>query len=110
MAGGLLALLDDVAMLLDDTVVMSKVAAKKTNKRGQSPLNKIIHSRYSLLRNTRHKVYLQTLTLHDLKIIPPASLPQERASRLKKSSRDPAFIQPVAIVLLSSLFTRPRWM
>lgn len=30
MAGGLLALLDDVAMLLDDTAVMSKVAAKKT--------------------------------------------------------------------------------
>lgn len=31
MAGGLLALLDDVATLLDDTVVMSKVAAKKTS-------------------------------------------------------------------------------
>lgn len=30
MAGGLLAILDDVAMLLDDTAVMSKVAAKKT--------------------------------------------------------------------------------
>lgn len=30
MAGGLLALLDDVAMLLDDAAVMSKVAAKKT--------------------------------------------------------------------------------
>ena len=30
MAGGLLALLDDVAMLLDDTAAMSKVAAKKT--------------------------------------------------------------------------------
>ena len=29
MAGGLLALLDDVAMLLDDTAVMSKVAAKE---------------------------------------------------------------------------------
>ena len=29
MAGGLLALLDDVAMLLDDAAVMSKVAAKK---------------------------------------------------------------------------------
>ena len=28
MAGGLLALLDDVAMLLDDAAVMSKVAAK----------------------------------------------------------------------------------
>ena len=30
MAGGILALLDDVAMLLDDTAAMSKVAAKKT--------------------------------------------------------------------------------
>ena len=30
MAGGILAILDDVAMLLDDTAVMSKVAAKKT--------------------------------------------------------------------------------
>ena len=30
MAGGLLAILDDVAMLLDDTATMSKVAAKKT--------------------------------------------------------------------------------
>ena len=30
MAGGLLAILDDVAMLLDDAAVMSKVAAKKT--------------------------------------------------------------------------------
>ncbi|MCW8959755.1 MAG: DUF808 domain-containing protein, partial [Gammaproteobacteria bacterium] len=30
MAGGLLAILDDVAMLLDDTAAMSKVAAKKT--------------------------------------------------------------------------------
>lgn len=30
MAGGLLALFDDVAMLLDDAAVMSKVAAKKT--------------------------------------------------------------------------------
>jgi len=30
MAGGLLALFDDVAMLLDDTAAMSKVAAKKT--------------------------------------------------------------------------------
>jgi predicted DNA repair protein MutK len=29
MAGGILALLDDVAMLLDDTAVMSKLAAKK---------------------------------------------------------------------------------
>lgn len=29
MAGGLLAILDDVAMLLDDTAAMSKVAAKK---------------------------------------------------------------------------------
>lgn len=29
MAGGLLALFDDVAMLLDDAAVMSKVAAKK---------------------------------------------------------------------------------
>lgn len=30
MAGGILAILDDVAMLLDDTAAMSKVAAKKT--------------------------------------------------------------------------------
>lgn len=30
MASGILAILDDVAMLLDDTVVMTKVAAKKT--------------------------------------------------------------------------------
>ena len=30
MAGGIFAILDDVAMLLDDTAVMSKVAAKKT--------------------------------------------------------------------------------
>ncbi|MCW8827553.1 MAG: DUF808 domain-containing protein, partial [Gammaproteobacteria bacterium] len=30
MAGGLFAILDDVAMLLDDTAAMSKVAAKKT--------------------------------------------------------------------------------
>ncbi|MBL4607545.1 MAG: DUF808 domain-containing protein [Pseudomonadales bacterium] len=30
MAGGILAILDDVAILLDDAVVMSKVAAKKT--------------------------------------------------------------------------------
>ncbi len=30
MAGGIIAILDDVAMLLDDTAVMSKVAAKKT--------------------------------------------------------------------------------
>ena len=30
MAGGILAILDDVAMLLDDAAVMSKVAAKKT--------------------------------------------------------------------------------
>jgi len=30
MAGGILAILDDVALLLDDAVVMSKVAAKKT--------------------------------------------------------------------------------
>jgi len=30
MAGGLLAILDDVAMLLDDAALMSKVAAKKT--------------------------------------------------------------------------------
>lgn len=30
MAGGILAILDDVAMLLDDTAIMSKVAAKKT--------------------------------------------------------------------------------
>jgi len=30
MAGGILAILDDVAMLLDDTAVMSKLAAKKT--------------------------------------------------------------------------------
>lgn len=30
MAGGILAILDDVAILLDDTAVMSKVAAKKT--------------------------------------------------------------------------------
>jgi len=47
MAGGLLALFDDVAMLLDDTAAMSKVAAKKTaallgddlavNNRGQTP-------------------------------------------------------------------------
>lgn len=30
MAGGILAILDDVAMLLDDTAAMSKIAAKKT--------------------------------------------------------------------------------
>jgi len=30
MAGGLLTLLDDVTLLLNDTAVMSKVAAKKT--------------------------------------------------------------------------------
>lgn len=30
MAAGILAILDDVAMLLDDAAVMSKVAAKKT--------------------------------------------------------------------------------
>jgi predicted DNA repair protein MutK len=31
MAGGILAILDDVALLLDDTAAMSKVAAKKTS-------------------------------------------------------------------------------
>ena len=33
----------------------------------------------------------------------------ERAKRFKKPSLDPALIQPVAIVLLDSLFARPRW-
>lgn len=32
MAGGILAILDDVAMLLDDAAVMSKVAAKKNGR------------------------------------------------------------------------------
>ncbi len=39
-----------------------------------------------------------------------APLPQERARRFMNPSRDPALIQPVAIVLLSSLVTLPRWM